>query len=218
MPSKFSENLQKLPFAKMIYPAITLVFAVIVLFLFSKTILFLTNNINKVFSDNSASLRKEIPQFDMAGYELIRKRFGWPELVAPSAQETSTPPTASSTAISNATAKASSTVSLAGNTDSPQAAAEKAAIVIEVFSGPEKSEAGNALQDSLVQAGFTNTKIDSHQLILKNTIIQFKSTNTKLSKYTDLIKKIILEKYAAQTGSDLPDSADYDVSILIGKK
>lgn len=203
MPSKLSENMQKLPFAKMIYPAITLIFIIAFLLLFSKTIFFLTTSINKVFSDDSASLKKEVTQFDMANYELIQKRFGWPDLATTSPAEIKTAPPATSTV---------------QNTDTPQIAAEKAAIIIQIFSGSEKNENGNALQMSLNQAGFTNTKPASHQLILANTIIQFKSAPVAQQEYFNLIKEIISEKYTVQVGSELPDSADYDVSILIGKK
>jgi hypothetical protein len=211
MPSKFSDKLQKLPFARMIYPAITLFFVIAVMLLFSKTILFLTTNINKVFSDSSASLRKEIPQFDRANYDLIRKRFGWPELPAISASENYVPSIAPS-------APATATSSPAKNTDTPQIAAEKKAIVIKIFNGPGGTIGAESLQNALSQANFTNSKLDSHQLVLKNTIIQFKASDKNLKKYTEEIKKIISEKYPAQIGSELPDSSEYDVSVLIGKK
>lgn len=195
----------------MIYPAITLFFVIAVLFLFSKTILFLTTNINKVFSDSSASFNKEIPQFDRTNYDLIRKRFGWPELPALSSPENPISSKAPN-------APAVSTSSPIKNTDTPKIAAEKAAITIMIFNGPGGITAGEALQDALNQFGFTNSKVDNHQLVLKNTIIQFKSSNEKLKKYTEKIKQIISDKYPVQIGSDLPDSAEYDVSILIGKK
>jgi hypothetical protein len=98
MPSKLNEKMQKMPFAKMLYPAITVFFIVIVLFLFSKAIIFLSSNINKVFSENTESLQEDVPQFNQTNYALIQKRFNWPaagttQIVAP----TSTPETAAST-------------------------------------------------------------------------------------------------------------------------
>jgi hypothetical protein len=218
MPDKTNNVFKNLPLVKMIYPAITLVFAVIILIMFAKNLIFLSAHINKVFSGNDASLKSGITRFDAANYELIRKRFGWPALVAPSLPEMPAPTTAPSAADTPSSTEAIASTSPAASADTPQIAAEKAAIIIKIFSGPEKSEAGDALRDSLVKAGFANAKLDSHQLILKNTIIQFKTSNGQLAKYAEAIKKIISEKYAAQTGSDLPDSADYDVSILIGKK
>ncbi|MDD4901646.1 MAG: LytR C-terminal domain-containing protein [Patescibacteria group bacterium] len=213
MPAKPNNSLKRLPLTKMIYPAITLIFAAIVLILFVKTLVFLSTSINKVFSENTASLKNEVPRFDAANYELIRKRFGWPELPAPNSLETPAVPSAVN--ISSSTAATSSP---AKNNDTPQIAAAKAAITIKIFNGPGKNQSGETLQDSLNQAGFTSTKIDSHQLVLKETIVQFKTTGAQLQNYIALIKKIISEKYTVQMGSDLPDNTDYDVSILIGKK
>lgn len=195
----------------MIYPAITLFFAITVLFLFSKTIVFLTTNIDKVFSVNNASLAGAVPQLDLANYELIRKRFNWPELARASSTEALILPAAPSTA----TAVAST---LAKNADTAQIISEKAAITIKIFNGPGGITAGDALQNELNQFNFTNSQIDSHQLVLKDTIIQFKSSSKNLKKYMEEIEKIISSKYPIQIGSDLPDSAEYDVSILIGKK
>lgn len=213
MPSKFSENLQKLPFTKMIYPAITLIFVIIVLVLFSKTTVFLTDNINKVFLDNNTSLKKEIPQFDMANYELIRKRFGWPELVAETAVEAPIVKIVSSTPIASSSTKEIA----AANTDNQEIIAEKKNIIIKIFNGPENGLAAETLQNKLNQANFSNTKIDGHQLVLKTTIVQFKASKESVQKYKDEISKLISEKYTIQTGSDLPENVDYDVSILIGK-
>jgi hypothetical protein len=206
MPNKLSENIQKLPFTRLVYPAITLIFAIAVIFLFSKTAFFLTGNINKVFSDNSSTLQKEITRFDLVNYTLISKRFGWPTLIA----------TTTSAQIIPITIVASSSTKTATSTS--LTATEKAALNIKIFNGPERSENGNALQDSLNKAGFIGTRTDSHQLILKNTIIQFKTSNKQLAKYIDEIKKIVEKKYTVQVSTDLPDSSDYDVSILIGKK
>jgi hypothetical protein len=218
MPSKLSDKLQKLPFARMIYPAITLVFVIAVLILFSKTIFFLTTNINKVFPDSSASFKKEITQFDQANYDLIRKRFGWPELPRPSSSEALALPAAPSAAAVSTSTVAAAAASPAKNTDTPQVIAEKKAITIIIFNGPGGIVSGEVLQDALNQSGFTNSKIGSHQLVLKNTIIQFKAANKNLQKYSDEIKKVISDKYPLQAGSDLPDDSEYDVSILIGRK
>jgi hypothetical protein len=218
MPSKLSEKLQKIPFTKMIYPIITLVFTITVLFMFSKTIYFLTININKVFSDSSISLKKEITQFDQANYELIRKRFGWPEIKNLETTATSTiqiTPTASATSTPTSTKQ---TASPTTKTESAQILAEKGAIKIMVYNGPGGTIPGESLQYALNQSGFTNLQIDSHQLILKNTIIQFKTSNPNLQKYSKEIEKIISDKYPSQIGSDLPGDTEYDVSILIGKK
>jgi hypothetical protein len=206
MPNKLSENIQKLPFTRLVYPAITLIFAVAVLFLFSRTAFFLTGNINKVFSDSSSSLQKEITRFDLVNYTLISKRFGWPTLVA----------TTTAAQIAPIAAAASSTAKIATSTS--LTATEKAALNIKIFNGPGRSENGSALQDSLNAAGFIGTKTDSHQLILKNTFIQFKASNKQLAKYADEIKKIVEKKYTVQVSTDLPDSSDYDALILIGKK
>jgi cell fate (sporulation/competence/biofilm development) regulator YlbF (YheA/YmcA/DUF963 family) len=207
MPSNLNKTIQKIPFAKMIYPVITLFFAIIVLFLFSKTIIFLTGNIDKVFAISNSSSQEGVTRFDLLNYQLIERRFGWTDLSATT--------TAAQTTINIPIATAASSTK---NTDTSLAATEKASLNIRIFNGPEKSENGSALQDSLNQAGFIGTRTDSHQLILKNTIVQFKTTNGKLTKYIDEIKKIVAKKYTAQIGTDLPDSADYDVSILIGKK
>jgi hypothetical protein len=214
MPKNLDKIRQKIPFAKMIYPAITLFFAIAVLFSFSKTIIFLTGNINKVFSENNPSL-EEVTRFDLANYESIGKRFGWPELVATTTSAPSVP--AVSTA-SGTVATASSSSSSIENQRALLITVEKAAINITVFSGPKKNESGDALQNSLAQAGFTGAKLNNHQLILKSTIVQFKSSNVQLAKYENEIKKIVAKKYTVQVGSNLPDSADYDVSILIGEK
>lgn len=200
----------------MIYPAITLLFVIAVLILFSRTIFFLTTNINKAFSDSSAALRESAPQFDMANYELIRKRFGWPELSRSSSTEPATTPKIEE---KNSAASTQKTLEKpAAPSDSPQTISEKKSIVIKIFNGPGGTVGAESLQESLAQENFTNTSIDSHQLVLKNTIVQYKTSNKKLLNYASEIKKIISDKYDSQMGSDLPEDAEYDVSILIGKK
>jgi len=81
MPSKFNKTIQISLLSRALYPAISIVFVILALFLFSKSALFLSNNINKVFSeDNDSSLTQEVPRLDLANYDIIRRRFGWPEL------------------------------------------------------------------------------------------------------------------------------------------
>jgi hypothetical protein len=214
MPGKLNEMKQKFVLAKMLYPAITIVFIAVVILLFGKTAMFLTDKINKVFTASSVSLQQQVPGLDLVNYELIEDRFGWPE-------DSSTTPDKISPSIMPeyhaATTTATTTAKIISS-DTPAVAAEKSGLIIEIFNGPQKGENGIPLQADLVNAGFTGVKLDSHQLILKNTIVQFKNSNMHLQKYLSQITGIINGKFAAQVGSALPDNSVYDVSILIGQK
>ena len=215
MPGKLNEMKQKFVLAKMLYPAITILFIAVVILLFGKTAMFLTDKINKVFTASSVSLQQQVPVLDLMNYELIEDRFGWPE------EDSSTTPEKISSSIVpeyHAAAATATTTAKIKSSDTPAVAAEKFGLIIEIFNGPQAGENGIPLQADLVNAGFTGAKLDSHQLILKNTIIQFKNSNAHLQKYINQITNIIDGKFTAQIGSALPDNSVYDVSVLIGQK
>jgi hypothetical protein len=94
MPNKLNKTRNKFVFAKMLYPAITVFFIVVAIFLFSKTVIFLTEKINRVFSENSASLQEQVPGLDFVNYELLKERFNWsdhPTTTPEESSSTSTP-------------------------------------------------------------------------------------------------------------------------------
>jgi hypothetical protein len=237
MPSKINKAILKNSLGKAIYPLITLIFMVAVLFLFSKIIFFLTDNINKAFSDSSASLRKEIPSFDLGNYELIRVRFGWPDTTASGtikslAVQTVASTTVSAPHISAATSSTSSvemitpeiatssviTSSSVENTVKPQVINERSIITVVIFNGTGDAEAALKLQNSLQKAGFSNVKIDSRRFIFDSSVLKTKNADKQRQKYFSEIKKVVISsKRSPQVGSFLNDDTDYDVLIMLGK-
>jgi hypothetical protein len=103
--------MRKIKLTKLIYPSITIFFAVVVLFLFTRTISFLSENINKAFTENNPSLQEQVPQFDKINYELIKRRFGWKDQAAASSSASIITAASSSPAI-QAPLKASSSLPL----------------------------------------------------------------------------------------------------------
>jgi hypothetical protein len=77
--------LKKIPSAMLIYPAMTLVLAAIILIIFIQSLLFSSGNINKVFSMNTVTLQSGMTRFDAANYDLIQRRFGLSVIASSSA-------------------------------------------------------------------------------------------------------------------------------------
>ncbi|HTW97112.1 MAG TPA: LytR C-terminal domain-containing protein [Candidatus Methylomirabilis sp.] len=213
MPSSPNEIMKKLRLDKLVYPAITIIFILIVAFLFAKTIMFLTGNVNKVFSDNTAALTSEIPRLDLSDYELIRQRFGWPEITPTSSAPSVTTITPVATGTKENLVVATSTLTIASSTP-----ASKALVVIEIFNTTKTSGLASALQKNLNQAGFSQVKTGNSPTALDNTTIQAKSASALSPKYLEEITQIVAQKYAPQTGAALADDSAYDVIIFIGKK
>lgn len=69
----------------LIYPAMTLVLAAIILIIFIQSLLFSSGNINKVFSMNTVTLQSGMTRFDAANYDLIQRRFGLSVIASSSA-------------------------------------------------------------------------------------------------------------------------------------
>jgi hypothetical protein len=212
MFNKITENktFKKLSLEKMIYPLITLIIFIIILVLFIKSLLFLSNSINKTFVNNELSVKEEITQLDETNYQLIKKRFNLPEPEKPIINlETNNLEQASSTA---STTVATSTTAI----ETPKPTANKSLVSINILNSTQTSGLALKLQTSLTQAGYKIIKTGNLPVALNNTLIEIKPSNKLSQEFIDEITKIVSEKYIPQLGTNLPTSDNYDVVIKIG--
>jgi hypothetical protein len=197
--------LKKLPLEKMIYPAISLALAIIIFILFIKSLLFLSGNINKAFSNNF--LNEKVLVVDKENYDIIRKRFGWPEL-----QEAASTPAAAPAAGPAEASPAAAAIS----EGAAVASTTKASITIRVLNSTETNGLAKILKTGLAKAGYLNIKVGNLSPAISTTTIQAKTLIASQPALMDEVRQIVAEKYLPRTGADLPDGADDDILITIG--
>jgi len=185
----------------LIYPGVVLLFVIIVLVLFSLSTKFITNNINKAFSGDAGG---ESRTLNMDNYILVAKKLGI-EVDRNKSVSTAVEPSPLLAITTTATTTATTTM-----TD-----VRKEDLTLEILNSTTKSGVASALSKKLTAAGYSPAALGNQKKLLPNTTILIKESK---ASFGPAILEEVKKVYGGATATTTTETADFDVTIVIGTK
>lgn len=198
------ESLKKIRPKDLVYSGIVIFFMITVVIVFFISTRFISQNINKVFSNEGG---ENVQALDLARYTLIAKKLGItvnipsenavaPTVTAPA--PVSTPPEVVPTTATTITS-----------------ALNKQALTIMVRNSTAKAGAASTLAKILKDAGFSTPATGNEKTSTAITTILVKESR---SDYAPLLLSEVIKLYPNALTATTSESAPFDATIIIGGK
>jgi hypothetical protein len=196
-------NIKNIKLKKIIYPALFVVFIIIVAVIFIQTIGFLADSIDKAFTLDPQIAESHLVKLDLGNFNAVTKKL--------SINVGSQSPVSSSQPIEVATPVATTTPNEAKEANK----LDKTSVKIEVLNSTKTSGLAGELKAVLEADGFKVEKTGNFSPVQETTFIKIKDSK---KDYASIVKESVSKKY--QPGEDklLEENDAYDIIIIIGNK
>lgn len=190
------ESLKKIKAKDLVYSGIMVLFIIIVIILFFMSTRFISQNINKVFSNEGG---ESVQALDLAHYTLVAKKLGI--TVNNPSEKIEAPPS----------------VNTPHEIPSPTTVPilNKKALTIMVRNSTAKAGAASALAKTIENAGFSVPKTSNEKTSTAVTTIFIKESKRD---YVPSLLSEVSKTYSGALVATASESAPFDATIIIGEK
>ena len=173
------------------YFSILIIFFIAIFFVFATTVSFLSQNVNKVFSANTA---ESVRTLDMTNYALVAKKLHFSIPVVDEFGELQ-PPVEATTATTTEVI-------------------DKQSLVIKVLNGTNKKGLAASLSESLTKGGFIVVKTGNEPETYATTTLFLLETK---KAYEPLLLEELRKSYPDAISTTTEKNGGYDAVIIIGE-
>lgn len=204
-------------FKKIVYPAVSILYLLLLLTIFIYTAKFLSEQISRTFDSDDGGSEKYFASLNLADYSLVAKKLGLTPVSEPSSPENQVAPADETLPVETATTAAVSATSAPSSEDIAPAEAE-ANFKIIVLNASGRTGLAADLKKNLEAAGFPVEKIGNRKEPSELSLIKIKESRNQYPTQFNQIKQIVAAKYQLTATQILEESGSYDIEIVIGKR
>lgn len=195
------ENLKHLKLKDIMYPGATLLFILVIAFIFWKTISFVTAAINSSFTIDNQAVEQGKLKIDLATYYRVARKLNiTTPTPIPSGQESEEIPTEEPSP---------------SPSETPPPVA-KSAVAVSIMNSTKTSGLAGELKTKIVQAGYTVASTGNQANVEPVTLI--KASSDIPEEILNEIQTLVAQKYTEAKRETLPTSATLRIDIVIGTK
>lgn len=182
----------------LVYSGILVLFIIMVVIIFFISTTFISQNINKIFSSDGGASAQVL---DIARYELTMKKLG--VATAPNSENSTVPEVIAPPVEAPATAVPTTTP------------LDKQALSIQIRNSTAKKGVAGTLANLLKDSGFKTPSTANEKMSYSKTTIFIKESKYV---YAPLLLETVLKSYPDAFATTTPESALFDVIIIVGGK
>jgi hypothetical protein len=218
------ENIKKITFQKVVYPAIVVLFVAVIALVLSLSARFLTREINRSLSAGVAKQEADLV-IDMEGFTAVAKKIGITiteqpqeaaEETVPAATISAPPPVVESPAIAPETLpQEPPPVVPVPEVPAEAPVIERSSVAISVLNSTKTPGLAGKMKSALLAAGFTSVATGNQSPALTETVVRMKAL---LGTLRDEIQDIVGAQQYQFSVEELDLLSENDAVIIIGNR